>query len=144
MVFAHFGIVVSEDELAKEVESDADIGTEHHAMIEAVKQRGLHAYVNDNASLEELRYFMDTFEVPIIIRYLEPDKDEDHYAVVIGVSDEEVVLNDPWHGARVHFRHDAFTKRWTCDVLGTCNQWLMAVSTEPFPLGHQYHPNATT
>lgn len=140
MVFAHFGIKESEEKLAEEVESNADVGTQHREMIEAVTRRGLHAYVNDNALIDEISHLVNDHEVPVIVRYLETDKDEDHYAVVVGVSSDEIVLNDPWHGARVHFTHRAFEARWTCDALGTCDRWLLAVSREPLPLGRQYHP----
>lgn len=142
MVFSFYGITVSEAALAKEVESDAEVGTRHRAIIEAITSRGLHAYVNDNASLDELAYLLNDCAVPVIVRYLETDRDEDHYAVVVGLTESEIILNDPWHGPRVHFPHSAFESRWTCDVLGSCDQWLMAVSKKPLSLGKQYHPNA--
>lgn len=139
MVFAYFGIRTAEAAVAREVAATANVGTIHQQMIDAVRRRGLHCYVNDNATLNELQ-FLHSLRLPVIVRFLESEKEEDHYGVVVGCSENEIVLNDPWHGEHVMLTHDEFTPRWTCDILGDCKQWLMAVSAVALPLGRQYHP----
>lgn len=64
MVFAYYGIRESEEGLATEVDSDADVGTQHREMVAAVTRRGLHAYVNDNATLDEVAYLVNDRETP--------------------------------------------------------------------------------
>lgn len=140
MVLAFYGMRESEASLAREVEANAETGTTHERMIEAVRARGLHCYVNDNAGFDELRY-LHAYKVPVIIRFLETGKNEDHYGVLVGVSGDAVLIHDPWHGPSVRFNRSAFLKRWTCDMLGNCSHWLMAVSDAPLPFGRQFHPH---
>lgn len=139
MVLAYYGIRESEAALAAELGTDPDTGTAHQQMITAVLKRGLHCYVNDEATWEELGRFVSS-RIPVIIRFLETDKNEDHYAVVVGADEAGLVVHDPWHGEHVRFTRREFAARWTCDLLGTCSKWLMAVSREPLPMGRQYHP----
>ena len=139
MVLAFFGIKAEEEALAKQLETNSDIGTMHHNMIEGVRSHGLHCYVNDQATVQELQYLLG-FNAPVIIRFIEPYDDEDHYGVVIGVNRFFITIHDPSNGASQRYTHKSFTERWLCDKIGTCAQWLMAVSKTPFPIGHQYHP----
>lgn len=140
MVFAYYGIVESESSLAHDLMSDPKEGTAHQHMIAAVQAHDLHAYVNNNATLSELEHLLTGLRVPSIVRYLETGMNEDHYAVVVGISSDEIALNDPWHGERIRFPLAEFEERWKCDILGDCTHWLMAVSRETLPLGRQYHP----
>lgn len=142
MVLSFYGIRESESALAEELKSTAENGTYHKNMLEAVLRRGLYCYINDESNLEELRSLLGN-GIPVIVRYLERERNEDHYGVVVGLSDEVVAINDPWAGERVHFSREEFIARWKCDLLGDCAQWLMAVAKEAFPLGRQYHPHGS-
>lgn len=139
MVFGYYGIRESEAALSAELLTDPERGTAHGRMIEAVLRRGLHCYVNDDATWEELGRLVGS-RLPVIVRFLETDKNEDHYGVVVGLDDAAVAVHDPWHGERVCFTRREFASRWTCDMLGRCSKWLMAVSQEPLSIGRQYHP----
>lgn len=138
MVFAYYGIRVSEEKLAQELGSASEDGTRNGALIDAVLRRGLHCYVNDDATLEELMSLLER-ELPTVVNYIEPSQEDGHYGVVIGVSEEHVVLHDPWNGEGLEFSHDAFLTRWKSRYADH-HRWLMAVSTEALPLGKQYHP----
>ena len=140
MVLAYYGIESSEDDLAKQLETNSDIGTMHHNMIEGVQRHGLHAYVNDQATLQEISYLLG-YQIPVIIRFIEPAGNEDHYGVVVGFNRFFVTIHDPWSGAYQRYKHKTFAERWKCDQIGTCAQWLMAVSREALPIGRQYHPH---
>jgi ABC-type bacteriocin/lantibiotic exporter with double-glycine peptidase domain len=144
MVMAYYGIRESERGLAKTLHTSAVTGTGLRYMLEVSRQHGLYAYVNNDSSLEEIAYLITAFKVPCIIRYLETDDDEDHYAVVVDVSNGEITLHDPWHGPSTHITIGDFEKRWTCDHLGTCSRWLIAITPEPLPMGRQYRPTNPT
>ena len=140
MVFAYYGVRESESTLARELMADPQTGTTHDHMIGAANEHGFHAYVNNHSTFDELTYLLYTHHAPCIIRYLEAGMNEDHYAVVVGLTDDEIALHDPWHGARLRFPREEFENRWKCDMLGDCSHWLMAITREPLPLGRQYHP----
>ena len=140
MVLAYFGVRESESGLAKQLKTDSNRGTEIHRMMEVARGHGFHVYLNNDASLDEITHIVTSFKAPCIIRYLETDENVDHYAVALAASPDEVVLHDPWHGPFTRLSRREFEKRWTCDALGTCSKWLMAVTPEPLPLGRQYNP----
>lgn len=140
MVLSYFDVKTNEKTLAEDLETNSDIGTMHHNMIEGVRRAGLYCYVNDQATIQELRYLLG-FGAPVIIRFVEPSpKSEDHYGVVVGVNRFFITIHDPWHGPYQRYTHKSFSKRWRCDEIGTCAQWLMAVSKTALPLGRQYNP----
>lgn len=140
MVLAYYGLRQSEVALTEQLKTTSLKGTSIQHMLETARQNDFYVYMNNEASLGEISYLLTTFRAPSIIRYLEKKHDEDHYAVVVGVSDSEVILNDPWHGPLTRLSRTEFEKRWTCDELGTCSKWLMAVTPEPLPFGRQYAP----
>lgn len=140
MVFAHYGIRESEKELTKELKTNPEHGTPHQEMIDGALRRGLHAYVNDHATLGEIQYFLG-MGIPVIVHFIEIAAQEDHYSVVIGITDTHVVLNDPWNGEGLRLSHEVFLQRWTCGTEGNCSRWLMALSEGPFAIGRQYHPH---
>lgn len=135
MVLAYYDIKTSEATLSEELGTNSDNGTRRLRMREVAATYGLHCHVNDNAPYEELSILVSQ-ELPIIIRFLETGKNEDHYGVVVGADDTHIVIHDPWHGPAVRFHREEFMPRWTCDIIGDCNQWLMAVSTNPISFGH--------
>lgn len=141
MVLAYYGMRQSEMTLSEQLRTTSDKGTSIQHMLDVARQNDFYVYMNNEATLGEISYLLTTFRAPSIIRYLEKEYNEDHYAVVVGLSDNEVLLNDPWHGPETRLSRTEFEKRWTCDELGTCSKWLMAVTPEPLPMGRQYSPS---
>lgn len=137
MVLAYYGIPASEALLSQKLDTNSETGTRRLNMRETALEYGLNCYVNNDAAFEEFA-FLVRLGAPVIIRFLETDKNEDHYGVVIGASHDVIVVHDPWNGPGIEFRKDEFMPRWTCDVIGDCHKWLMAVSQDRLPLGDQY------
>ncbi|MCA9363685.1 C39 family peptidase [Candidatus Kaiserbacteria bacterium] len=139
MVLAYHGMHDSEKHLARLLHTNSTVGTRRQEMYELAVELGFHCYVNNEANFHEIRFLLD-LGVPPIVRFVEPDGEEDHYGVVVGSTEHALTLHDPWNGPEILYTEADFVGRWTCDVLGECDQWLMAVSQEPLPLGHQFHP----
>ena len=127
MVLAYYGIPASEPLLSRKLDTNSETGTRRLNMRAIASQYGLKCHVNNNAEFEEFAYHLSHGR-PVIVRFLETDKNEDHYGVVIGASRDVVVVHDPWTGPGLTFHKDEFIPRWTCDVIGDCHKWLMAVS----------------
>jgi ABC-type bacteriocin/lantibiotic exporter with double-glycine peptidase domain len=137
MVLAYYGITTSEGLLSQKLNTNSEIGTRRLKMREVALEYSLNCYVNNNSAFEEFA-FLVRLGTPVIIRFLETDKNEDHYGVVIGASHDAIVVHDPWNGPSIEFQKDDFIPRWTCDVIGDCHKWLMAVSRNVLPPGNQY------
>lgn len=134
MVLAYFGIPSSEALLSQKLNTDPETGTRRLNMHDTALAYALNCYVNNDADFAEFAGLL-RLGAPVIIRFLETDKNEDHYGVVIGASDDAIVVHDPWNGPGIEFHKDDFIPRWTCDVIGDCHKWLMAVSRDTFPPG---------
>ena len=138
MVFHFYRKVFSEEELIEKLKTDKDIGTQHQAMIDLARTEGFYVYVNNGSSLEEI-IGLNSKNIPVIVNYIEPDSDEGHYAVVVDVEEDKIVLNDPWNGEKFKMNLDDFEKRWY-GKNGNSKRWIMVISDEYQPLGKQYLP----
>ncbi len=138
MVFAYFSIFKEQEEIAQIAESKPFVGTSNQGMIEAATKAGFHCYVNNESSFDELKHFLGK-GLPVIVNYIEPDEEIGHYAVVSGLKDEMITLNDPWNGKNFSFTLDEFHKRWI-DGTGRHPQWIMVLAKEDMHLGKQYAP----
>lgn len=133
MVLAYYGLPASESLLSRKLNTNSDTGTQHVNMREIALEYGLNCYVNNDSAFEEFAFLVQS-GTPVIMRFLETDKNEDHYGVVIGASQDVIIVHDPWNGPSIEFHKDDFIPRWTCDTIGDCHKWLMAVSPYELPL----------
>lgn len=138
MVFRFYGKVFSEKDLMKKLKTNKDIGTQHQAMIDLAREEGFYVYVNNESSFEEIEFLLEK-NLPVIVNFIEPDSDEGHYAVVIGINDEKIILDNPWNSKNHKLDWDDFQKRWHNEK-GNSKRWLMVVSNEYCHLGKQYLP----
>jgi len=138
MILGYFGIRRSERDLMHELHSNSEVGSRHQRIINALTGYGLHVYVNNESSIEEVAFYLEQ-ELPVLVHYIEPTTDEGHYSVVVGMPEADIVLNDPYNGERFRMTQNAFEKRWK-DEDGEFVRWMLAASDESLSLGKQFHP----
>jgi ABC-type bacteriocin/lantibiotic exporter with double-glycine peptidase domain len=143
MALAYYGIHRSEKNLAEELKTTSEYGTRHGSMIQGVLSHGLYCYVNEGATIDELRYLLN-YKIPIIVWFLEPTDNSDHYGVVVGINRYFVSIHNPWTKPRERHFIPNFERRWTSDKLSNCDRWFMAISDKPLPFGKQYYPHDHT
>ncbi len=124
MVFDYWGIKKKEDELARRLNLSAESpkGTLQSKMIEMARAEGLEVKSHSQATLSEISLAIMN-GCPVIVDYLEPSNDEYHYAVVVGETASDFILNDPWNGEDFRINKDEFLARWK-DGEGS-HRWLM-------------------
>lgn len=123
----------------KRLHTDTEYGTHHQPIIKYITDHGLYCYVDTNSSIEELIHYLTNHKLPIVIHYVEPSEDADHYSLVIGFTDDEIILHDPWNGPKFKLSKKEFTKRWH-DKKGNFPQWMLVASKEPIDTGKLYKP----
>ena len=143
MAFSFLGKFKSEKRLATEAGTNSAVGTTHQGMIDTALQENFYCYINQDSTIEEIKYFVK-LGFPVIVDYTEPSSDEGHYSIVSGYQDGHIILNDPWNGKGFSLTTADFLSRWHDSHSGhrTCVQWMMVLSKEPFNLGRQYAPNS--
>ena len=140
MVFDHFKKHVKERTIARIARTTKKYGTFHKGMIDAARKEGFYCYVHENASISQVRHFLDE-GLPVIVHYKEPVDNDGHYAVAVGYGKNALVLNDPWNGRNFRVSFKEFEKRWHDEIKGNqYTKWVMVVSPEKFELGKEYAP----
>jgi ABC-type bacteriocin/lantibiotic exporter with double-glycine peptidase domain len=133
ILLSHYGKDFTEEQLAKLTNATRDNGTEHEGMIEAIKEIGGHVFVKENGTIDELIYFVEEEQLPVIIGWF--DKDGDHYSVVASITPKNIIIVDPAVNVPERWLdRDTFSKIWF-DFVGKDNKivswgWYMVVTFE--------------
>lgn len=114
------------------------VGSDRRYMIRAATRAGFYCYVNNDASLKELKRFVAE-GIPVIVRFVEESENEDHYSVVCGYSGRSIILHDPWNGRNHPMSIQKFLSRWH-DGNGEHEGWMMVLSKDDFRFGKLYRP----
>jgi len=140
MVLSFLGHIKSQARLARAMKTRKTKGTQNWAMINSARKEGFHVYVNEGATLDELKYYLMR-GFPVIVNYIEPSEDAGHYSVVLGFGriTGALIMNDPWNGKDFRLPELEFLNRWHSGNRMHKN-WLMVVSKTPFMLGKQFAP----
>jgi predicted double-glycine peptidase len=138
MLFAFYGVERSEAVLAERLCTNAEVGTTHAHMIRVAREEGFYVFENDTSSIIELSGLL-LCRIPVIVHFTEPSENDPHYAVVVKVDEQHVVLNDPWNGEKSVLDTQDFLTRWSSERALEDN-WLMALSRQSFSIGREYNP----
>jgi hypothetical protein len=96
MVLDFYGMVVSEADLAKAAGSTREKGTTLEGIVKAAKHYGFHVFYKDNATLDDIRYFIKR-DIPVMVDWFSPfgGSYDGHYSVVVDINKKEIILMDP-------------------------------------------------
>lgn len=125
MILAFYGQDFTEEELVKILKPTVDIGTGYTDLTNLFIARGLAVSEKQNGSVQDLIDFVNK-NIPVIVNYVEPKDDDGHYAVVVDIKDDFIILNDPWHGPDFKIPVAEFYQRWQSEF-GDVHRWLLAV-----------------
>ena len=126
MVFEFLGIKKSQEELANELGTTEKYGTSNKAMIEATSAEGFNVIDKEGATIDEVKDFIKQ-NLPVIVDFIEPTDNLEHFAIVTGFENRDVVLNDPYNGQDFKISEEDFLNRWDDPVSGY-KQWIMIIS----------------
>ncbi len=131
ILLSYFGKTFTEEELAKLGRATLEQGTEHEGMISTIKELDGFVFVKEDGTLEELEYFVKKEKLPVIIGWF--SEDEDHYSVVVNVTDKNIILCDPQEKEPTRWLDRAIFPRIWFDFIGKNNKivswgWYMVVT----------------
>ncbi|MDD5547322.1 MAG: C39 family peptidase [Candidatus Pacebacteria bacterium] len=130
MVFKFNGIFKSEKKLAKEAHTRSRHGTYRRHMAEAARKNGFFCFIKSGSSLKDIEKFI-RLKFPIIVYFIEPADNIEHYAVIIGLDKNKIIMNDPWNGKGFKMNKMEFLSRWKSEN-GRINKWMMVASKTGF------------
>jgi predicted double-glycine peptidase len=105
-------------------------------MIRVATEAGFYVYVHEDADMFEIFSFLER-KLPVIVDFKEPSSDEGHFAVVCGVGNTHITLQDPWNGKEYRLPQKEFIARWHD---GASRRWIMVISDTDINIGRQYAP----
>lgn len=132
MIFEYFGKNYSEQYLIASLAASANDGTRHGKLLDTVRRHGFYALVSEGASLGDARQFVEDKKIPVIVNFIDPQDKEGHYAVVVGMNNSHIFLNDPERGEKYSMDVRNFEAAWK-NGFEDGERWMMAVSDIPFP-----------
>jgi ABC-type bacteriocin/lantibiotic exporter with double-glycine peptidase domain len=131
MLEAVWGIPVPEAHLNQRLATNAEIGTRQRAIREYLLGLGLDVLErHTDTALDEIRLAMKDGRVVLVLYHLElPEEHTDHYAVVVRIGPNSVLLHDPYRGPATRMTLGEFDAAWRTDgsVQGRKNRWMLAV-----------------
>lgn len=92
MVLDYYGLHKTEKELGELCQTTFEHGTDHDSLVRATEILGFQVQQKANASLKELKQLVDQ-DIPVIVGWFSTD--EDHFSVVVEVTEREIHLVDP-------------------------------------------------
>ena len=95
MVMAFYGLEVSEEDLAIACGHSYELGCRSEDMACAAKAMGFDVHFKNNSTIEELSRLVNA-GAPVIVDWFCGDPPEGHSSVVIGVSDTDIYILDPF------------------------------------------------
>jgi predicted double-glycine peptidase len=109
-------------DLAKELNTSEEWGTEPEDIVRVAKHYGLKAEIQTNMSLEDLERYVTAHRIPVIVTYQawsESDEDwstswdDGHYSIVVGIDEYSVYLEDPSLAGEIgYIPREEFMTRW--------------------------------
>ncbi len=116
---------VAELRIAQLAKTTPEAGTKIHDLADAATAIGLEADVRSHMTVDDLKVALSSGAL-VVVDYQawredtsKPWRDhwgDGHYAVVVGVTDSDVILEDPWMlGAVDRMPRDEFVDRWHGD-----------------------------
>lgn len=95
MVMAFYGLEISEEDLAIACGHTYELGCRSEDMACAAKAMGFDVHLKNNSTIEELSRLVNA-GAPVIVDWFCGDPPEGHSSVVIGVSDTDIYILDPF------------------------------------------------
>jgi len=118
MILAYYGIEVTEDEICERCNWSFDLGCTDYQMHDAFKYYGLDCIMYEEASLDEIDFWLGK-QVPVIVDWFSPgvdlklhDMPNGHSSIVIALGENFIYLMDPEFGGVRTIRRDDFMRVW--------------------------------
>lgn len=119
IVFDYYGVNKSEKEIAKLVGTTKILGTDVDGLVRAAKQLGFKVAVKNNSNFTDIEKWLTKGVPPIVDWFTRGRQDysdaavaDGHYAVVCGIDDKYIYLQDPEIGSIRKIKKNDFKRVW--------------------------------
>lgn len=147
MAMSFLGEFSTQDEIIKKMNlklsqmDEFGDGIDNEQLVAVAQKMGFYCYVNQNTTVEEIKYFIN-LGLPVIVNYIEPREEDGHFSVVHGyggLTQKKIILHDPFNGKNLKLSEKKFLGWWKSGYQ-THTRWMLVLSKKPFKVGRQYDP----
>lgn len=126
MVLEYFGIKYTREQVNKLCQASPKDGTDNRKMSKAIEAFNAKQTTKQDATISELATALDNGQLSIV-NYRNPNSGHGHFAVVLGLTEEKIILADPNDGQRRELSAKKFPEIWV-NSEGTIKGWMMSVA----------------
>lgn len=119
----------SEAELAKLLDSQPKVGVDNSQLCEVARKLGYEVLAKDHGTITEVQQLLDA-DYAIIANFMGFTEEVGHFALVLAIENDQVVLHDPWNGPEFRVGKDDFVNRWH-NTSGDRPHWFVALRPLP-------------
>jgi|SRR3989344_1161643 len=129
MVFEFLGIKKTQEQLAEALGTTEELGTTNKAMSRVTSRSGFSVVAKEGMTIDEVKDFLNN-GLPVIVDFIEPKDSWQHFAILKGHEDNNLIFNDSTNGEDFIMSEDDFLSRWHDPNKGY-KQWAMVISRPP-------------
>jgi len=110
MALSYFGMKLSEKKVAEFTQTKKYHGAPAPQIVKGAKKLGFDAFLKDNASWEDLYFWVNKKKTPVIVNWF--SEYMSHYSVVVGIDKKRIWILDPEDGKKKSFSKFKFHCIW--------------------------------
>lgn len=127
MTLAAHGVRRTQKQIALRAKTNAKVGTQPARLVAALQEEGMPVRVGQRKTLAQIEKALKEEKI-VIVLFLEPEEDVDHYAIVREIKDGFIVLLDPYaKKGRTSMTTKEFLRRWKDKEVSRTRRWAAIV-----------------
>ncbi len=127
MVLAAHGKTITQLQAARRAKTNRHVGTAPRMLIQTLEKEGLRVQVKEKNTLAGVKKAIEQGAI-VIVLFIEPVAEWDHYAIVREIKGDMVILLDPdARGGRTTMLAKEFLRRWKDRDVAQTHRWAAFV-----------------
>lgn len=111
MVLDYYGVQVSEEELAKEMNHTYEYGCTNEDIVNTARNYGFICSSSVYTGFKDIEWAIEN-NIPVIVDWFSGDIPDGHSSIIIGIDDENIYLQDPLYEEPRTIKKEDFYRVW--------------------------------
>lgn len=128
MILAAHGATATQEEIARAAYTNPEVGTLPEALVTTLQGFGRVVDAKQHRTIAELEHALTEDKI-VVVLFIEPEEEVDHYALLKEIRDDLVVLIDPdARSGTTEMVKAEFERRWKDVFVGGTERWAAFVN----------------
>jgi ABC-type bacteriocin/lantibiotic exporter with double-glycine peptidase domain len=127
MIAHAHGLAVTQEEVARAAGTNPEVGTLPEALANTIQGLGLVVEAAQHRTLAEVSKALKEEKI-VVVLFIEPEAEVDHYAIIKEIRDNLVILIDSdARSGTTEMLAEEFERRWKDNFVGATERWAAFV-----------------